>query len=45
MRSRVARNNARLQAGQGTAKDMQAMQHELGSWGSASRSSRTPSSR
>jgi predicted nucleic acid-binding Zn-ribbon protein len=33
VRSRVARNNARLQAGQGTAKDMQAMQHELGSLG------------
>ena len=33
VRSRVARNNARLQAGQGSAKDMQALQHELGSLG------------
>jgi predicted nucleic acid-binding Zn-ribbon protein len=33
VRARVARNNGRLQAGQGTAKDMQALQHELGSLG------------
>ena len=33
VRSRVARNSARLEAGQGTAKDLQAMQHELGSLG------------
>ncbi len=30
VRTRVARNNARLEAGQGSAKDMQALQHELG---------------
>jgi predicted nucleic acid-binding Zn-ribbon protein len=30
VRSRAARNQARLDAGQGTAKDLQAMQHELG---------------
>jgi predicted nucleic acid-binding Zn-ribbon protein len=33
VRSRVARNQARLDAGQGSAKDMQALQHELGSLG------------
>jgi predicted nucleic acid-binding Zn-ribbon protein len=31
--SRVARNQARLDAGQGSAKDMQALQHELGTLG------------
>ena len=30
VRARVSRNRARLEAGQGTAKDLQAMQHELG---------------
>ncbi len=30
VRSRVVRNRARLDSGQGTAKDLQAMQHELG---------------
>jgi uncharacterized protein len=33
VRSRVTRNQARLDAGQGSAKDMQALQHELGSLG------------
>jgi predicted nucleic acid-binding Zn-ribbon protein len=33
VRARVARNRARLDAGQGTAKDLQALQHELGSLG------------
>jgi uncharacterized protein len=33
VRSRVARNQARLDAGQGSAKDMQALQHELGTLG------------
>src|SRR5689334_14363353 len=33
VRTRVARNNARLQSGQGSAKDMQALQHELGPLG------------
>jgi uncharacterized protein len=33
VRSRVARNNARLQSGQGSAKDLQAIQHELGTLG------------
>jgi predicted nucleic acid-binding Zn-ribbon protein len=33
VRSRVARNNARLQSGQGSAKDLQALQHELGTLG------------
>ena len=33
VRSRVARNQARLDAGQGSAKDLQAMQHELGTLG------------
>jgi len=31
VRDRAARNQSRLDAGQGTAKDMQALQHELGS--------------
>ena len=31
VRDRAARNQARLDAGQGTAKDLQALQHELGS--------------
>jgi predicted nucleic acid-binding Zn-ribbon protein len=31
VRSRVTRNQSRLDAGQGSAKDMQALQHELGS--------------
>jgi predicted nucleic acid-binding Zn-ribbon protein len=30
VRARVTRNRVRLEAGQGTAKDLQAMQHELG---------------
>src|SRR5205085_1272497 len=30
VRARVSRNRARLEAGQGSAKDLQAMQHELG---------------
>jgi predicted nucleic acid-binding Zn-ribbon protein len=30
VRARVTRNQARLEAGQGSAKDLQAMQHELG---------------
>jgi predicted nucleic acid-binding Zn-ribbon protein len=30
VRSRVVRNTARLESGQGSAKDLQAMQHELG---------------
>ena len=33
VRSRVARDNARLESGQGSAKDLQAMQHELVSLG------------
>jgi predicted nucleic acid-binding Zn-ribbon protein len=33
VRSRVARNNARLESGAGSAKDLQALQHELGSLG------------
>jgi predicted nucleic acid-binding Zn-ribbon protein len=33
VRSRVARNQARLDAGQGSAKDLQAIQHELGTLG------------
>jgi uncharacterized protein len=33
VRARVARNRARLDVGQGTAKDLQALQHELGSLG------------
>jgi predicted nucleic acid-binding Zn-ribbon protein len=31
VRARIARNQARLDAGQGSAKDLQALQHELGS--------------
>lgn len=33
VRARVSRNRARLDAGQGTAKDLQALQHELGTLG------------
>jgi len=33
VRVRVSRNQARLEAGQGSAKDMQALQHELGPLG------------
>lgn len=33
VRARVTRNRARLEAGQGSAKDLQAMQHELGTLG------------
>ncbi len=37
VRSRVARNTARLEAGQGSAKDLQALQHELGTLGDRQR--------
>jgi predicted nucleic acid-binding Zn-ribbon protein len=33
VRARASRNRARLDAGQGTAKDLQALQHELGTLG------------
>ena len=45
VRDRSARNQTRLMAGQGTAKDMQALQHEVDSLTRRRPSSRTSSSR